>query len=263
VIEGRYFNNLTYNFKKGIGHVFFMRSRDFVPLITFYDEIKQHSFGVQEEIYQNGVWTVSIEFTPEKDSTLIILLSSKVAGDTGYFHYGFIALPPEQLNFNRKLTTCERLKYLFNHWEAKWRLTGKTVDVDSTNKGKVRVTDSEYNTRTLTDKGFGTVTPGGYAELIYSEEEGLSVSSIDKKQLKNHNTDTLQGIDLYEKLIQQISICLGSAVWLRETEKTDTGKMTTYFFPTGIKRQDWESVFKIEYTKNVVTGMTEIRLFLY
>lgn len=252
--ESTYFQNLPFTFEKDNSYIFFIRSNDFIPFITLYDDKTKSFVGTPALKETSDSSETRLSFTPEKDSTLFVILTSNFKEDTGKFSYGYYSLSPAQKKYSKDFSLCKRLEYLLNNWRTGWYFIPKKLKFATGKEDQLEFETTAQIENTLTLKGNATIFKKTYREIIYSENESI---------LKGVRPDSLLGAGVYKKLVTDISNCLDASVWKKETEENSNGDTSTYFRYMDGKKREKEKSFELLLKTGSLLKPTEVEIIFY
>jgi hypothetical protein len=166
----QHYTGFPVTLKKGMGAIFFIQSKDFAPIVGLSSLTEQKYFGLPYfKIKDNKIIESRIAFTAPADTSFYVLLSSVEENKTGAFTYGYYMLDSSQMSFNENFSTCDRLAYLFNHWQLNWELIKVNEQVNFNKNGLTISRENNFTKNTFEKGKAATFTKGHYEEIIFSD----------------------------------------------------------------------------------------------
>lgn len=249
VIDKRHFGSLTLTIKAGSGMLLYMKATGFTPGIFVYgSDNKTVGFannpkageGSEAYVAINAFEERSFTFYP-KDTAINIFFTSAEEGATGKFVYGFYLLDSMQMVYKKKGSTCDRISYLINQWQAWWLLIPYSMD-DETPRGHMPSVDRCFYPVKDYNKGLGSGYVGSGERL--GELRSTYTETI-------FNSVTNNGAKFYDSVVAEIKTCLGKEKWEYATITEEPSKfvsekrLITTFHVKGTGKNDLRSTFAL------------------
>jgi hypothetical protein len=205
VSNGLHYKQLPMTLKKGMGAVFYMHANTFMPQLALLSPGDGGAIG-RREVKEGATFKESkVIFIAPADTSFIMLFTSDKENTTGKFSYGYYILDSSAMAFNSGYSTCQRLFYLINQWQAEWDLIPSTT---------ARITDEdgiiEYRqTNNTLLKASATEIHSNYKETLFTSKDYATT------------------LNYHKKISDEIKNCLDPSFWTTDDETVDE-KMSAF-----------------------------------
>jgi hypothetical protein len=249
VMDKRHYGSLTLTIKAGSGILLYMHATGFTPSIFVfgtnnepagYSSNPKAGEGSEAYVAINAFEKRSFTFYP-RDTAINIFFTSAEEGATGKFDYGFYLLDSMQMVYKQKGSTCDRISYLINQWQAWWLLIPHSIDYESP-RGYMSLVDRCFYPVKDYNKGLGS----GYIGI--GERLGELRSTYTETIF---NSMTNNGAKFYDSVVAEIKTCLGKEQWEYATTTEEPSrlvsekKVITTFHVKGAGKNDIRSTFAL------------------
>jgi len=233
----QHYRGSAFQMKKGQACLFLMSSINFKPRLA----LSGSSEMIAPISGRETDSTAEVTWIAPADTSITVYFTSIEDNKIGKFSYGFRLMDSSQVVFKDDYSTCDRLTYLFNHWQMDWMLVPTELKHDGTRKIMYFGNYDYYIFK-------NTLLKSSKAEFTDKYEEKMFSILYEAENSKKKATE------FYKRICADIKTCLNINDWVIETENefqlaesisTLVLPVVTHFFFKGATKNEHQKSFKI------------------